>query len=287
MQAQNIRDTHASVCVVQGNAGISGNYNWQFPISHRLRNAYSVSNSRSLLELAYIVSLHNRQVYEAESNPVKINPPNFDVIEAFDVMIVGNLAWGMYSKSLDIAVVVFTGTYNTELVAVDIAYLQKTPTSLSNTTPGICLHGGFLTAYEQVQAQILSFLNKYVKPTTQVVFTGWSLGGALSSICVFDMFQRKLETGVQITNPIHYSFASPRVFNVIGANYYDSLEMHSYRILNGCDLVPTVPLAIMASSLTNFEYFQHVRKAAYFECNMESAYDNHITAYFRKYNLNL
>jgi predicted lipase len=256
---------------------------WKYPITSWVSRSYSSETASSLLELSYVVSLHNRQ-NNLGTTAVSLEYPGFDVSESFNVPLVGNVAWAFYSSKLQMIIIVFTATYNDELVVVDIDFPQKEPTNLGNTTSGLMMHGGFLTLYEQIQPALLAFVNKHSISLrgTQILLTGWSLGGAMSSICCFDLFNRVIPKCNKVPSPIHYSFASPRVFNTVGAQYYDFLGMTTFRIVNGSDIIPQVPLPVMSTE-TTYQNFMHVKTPRYFDVNLGDYYNNHIIAYLEQF----
>lgn len=200
---------------------------------------------------------------------------------------------------------------------------------MGNYIPGVKVHGGFWNFYLSIYDRLTSLLQKYVNNETQVILTGLSLGGAISTIGAIDLYQKKLSPSSIskeakllpklsdysiINNIIHYSFASPRAFDIIGTQHYNSLKLTSYRIYNGSDIIPVVPLPIMpnnplsvfrgqATSLSfqnsnsdtlteksingelNYYYFMHVENLIYFDINMGDYYGNHILAYLNEYDL--
>lgn len=260
---------------------------WQYPILNILSHEYSYEYAQSLLQFSYLVLLHNRDVDNNVPNPVTLDPPNFDVVIPINILNLCNVAWFFYSTSLNIIVIVFTGTYNDELVTADITYFQRDPSSLNNYTPGMKIHGGFYTLYESIQSILLQTVTKYTNSSTQIIVTGLSLGGAMSTICTLDLYNRILPSNIIISNLIHYSFASPRVFNNIGSEVYNKLHISTYRIQNGSDIITDVPLPLMVVSLDPIlvQDFTHVNTVKYFDMNLSSYYDNHITAYLNYYNI--
>lgn len=262
---------------------------WQYPITGKIHFDYSKSAAQSLLEFSYRVAVHNREVNDGIKNPLALNPPGFDVVVPIDttyMFMSVNVMWFFYSSSLNIVVLSATATYNNLLGMVDLNYPQVVP-NITNTVPGMKIHGGFTSLYQDVQAKLLVLLNKYVNQDTQVLLTGLSLGGAVSSITALDLFQHRLDNGVVIENLVHYSFASPRLFNTIGAKAYNELGLDSYQIHNGSDIIPVVPLPIMPMSPISSETqdFMHVGKLIYFDRNLDTYYDNHITAYLNEYDV--
>lgn len=263
----------------------STNYRkWSYPLKGRISKCYDYNIAQSLLVFNHRITYHNRQVFEQIPNPVPLNPPCFNVVIPLNIVEADreiNVAWFFYSQAYDMIVISFTATYNPILWIYDFDYLQVPPTTLYNYIDGMQSHGGFWKLYNRIQNQLLNLINIYCKKSTQIISTGWSLGGALSTLCVLDLFKRKLPNSVRIKNLIHYSFASPRVLNTLGQEYYNFLRPHSYRIVNGSDIVPVVPLPIMPKTLNPLttEDFTHVYGLQYFELNLRTYFNNHVNAY--------
>lgn len=287
---------------------------WQYPITEKLSPTYSRKSAQSLLEFSYRVSVHNREVDEGNKDPLRLDPPNFDVVIPLNTTYFFkevNVLWFFYSSSMNIVTIVATSTYNNLLFLVDLNYLQLEPKSMGNYIPGVKVHGGFWNFYLSIHERLISLLQKYVNNETQVILTGLSLGGAISTIGAIDLYQKKLSDNLTMNNIIHYSFASPRAFDIIGTQHYNSLKLASYRIHNGSDIIPVVPLPIMPASLTlslqnsksntssnsdtlteksingqlNYYYFMHVENLIYFDRNIGDYYGNHILAYLNEYDL--
>lgn len=265
-----------------------GNKKWEYPLKKQIPSCYDYRSAQSLLEFDYRITIHNRQVDDNVTNPLSLNPPRFDVVIPLYTRILDkkvNVLWFFYSSCMDIAVVSFTATYNETLWEIDFDYPQVAPLTVNNYVRGMMMHGGFWKLYSRIQDDLINLLNTYVKKRTQVISTGWSLGGATSTIGAIDMYRRKLKSGYIIKNLVHYSFASPRLFNTLGAERYDCLHIKSHRIVNGSDIVPVVPLPIMPVSFNPLvtEDFTHVNGLIYFDMNLGTYYDNHVIAYLNYY----
>lgn len=257
---------------------------WKYPLTEQVPSCYDYNTAQSLLEFNHRVTQHNRQVYNDIPHPVRLNPPNFDIVIPLNIIELGrevNVAWFFYSCELNIIVISFTATYNEILWGFDFDYFQVVPTTIYNYIDGMMMHGGFWKLYSRIQDNLLDLVNQYYKKCTQIITTGWSLGGATSTICALDLFKRRLNNGRKIRRLVHYSFASPRVVNTLGEEYYNSLHIRSHRIVNGSDIVPVVPLPIMPKTLNPLttEDFTHVEGLQYFEMNLGTYYRNHVDAY--------
>jgi len=75
--------------------------------------------------------------------------------------------------------------------------------------------------------------------------TGRSLGGALSTICAYDIHN------IDDVEIVHYSFSSPRVGNAIFAKEFNRRVVHSYWTYNTEDLVTEIPSSVMRKTLFN------------------------------------
>ncbi len=263
---------------------------WKFSIDKQMETDYSLENEGKLMEFAFRVTTHNREKHEGKPNPLNLNPPNFNVVKPLDttyLMNHVNAAWIFHSESLNTIVISFTGTYNNVLLLADASYSYADPTTINNYKTSIRLHGGFWNLYSNIQVELLNYLDQHVNDKTQIIITGFSLGGATSTICALDLYKRRLATNIVMNNILHYSYASPRVFNTEGAIHFDSLCIPSYRIANLSDMVINVPFPIIPhlSYKEPTEDFMHVYEMIYFDDNMRDYYDNHTVAYLKRHGL--
>jgi triacylglycerol lipase len=133
---------------------------------------------------------------------------------------------------------------------------------------------------------MIEIINKYYNNDTKLFISGFSLGGAISTLVALDLYKCKINDYV-INNFVHNSFASPRVFNIIGANHFDSLNISSHRIYNDSDIVPSLPFPIMMSSIKSLmiQDFMHTGKSISFNDNIGNYYDNHTLSYLKYFKL--
>lgn len=258
------------------------NKSLKYYISDQLTKEYDHENAQKLFELARKVSICN-----FENKPLVI--PKFDIVVPINTEIYFtkvNVLWLCYSTKFNIILLIFTGTYNEMLYLVDLNYKQINPDIIHNKCENMKIHGGFLSLYEKVQNEILDKISTYLTSTTQIIVAGFSLGGAMSTIAVLDLYKRVINY-TEIAEIVHYSFASPRLFNTVGAKYYDSLNLDSHRIKNDSDIIASLPFPVMISSMDSlsFEDFTHVKLAVNFNINLSNYYDNHILAYMQYYNV--
>lgn len=130
----------------------------------------------------------------------------------------------------------------------------------------IWVHAGFLAAYRSVRTEILQLLDIMMREQQgmggngdangddhtnhhegwTVYLTGHSLGGALSTLCAYDLASRS-ESGWRrrhVVPPralVNYSYGSPRVGNRAFARAFNDLVPNCWRVVNNNDAVTSVP----------------------------------------------
>lgn len=193
----------------------------------------------------------------------------------------GLLGHIFYSEGANILFIIFTGTINGCMVALDIVYGQTELEGITNYTPGLKGHRGVYLAYKSIRDQLVEVVKSYlpapnardgIAKNPQIIISGHSLGGAVSQLCALDL---------AYYDPIHYSFAAPMIFNEHGYHIFNNLVKYSYRIANISDLVVLSPLPVMP----NKDAFFHVGKLIHFQRNMGEYPLNHGLAYAQEYNL--
>lgn len=163
--------------------------------------------------------------------------------------------------------IVFTGTVFIDEWLEDFNVKQVFPKDFGNVEEGILCHKGFYDIYTSLREQITRDLTK------KTYITGHSLGGALSTLCAFDLAGLK---------PTVYTFGSPRVFNTTGAQIYDYLIPDTQRVFNTEDIFTTVPLPVAFG-----ENYEHVgsKGGISFTLNLGSLPLNHTDAYLKFLNI--
>ncbi|GAX81322.1 hypothetical protein CEUSTIGMA_g8753.t1 [Chlamydomonas eustigma] len=116
------------------------------------------------------------------------------------------------------------------------------------------VHGGFSSAYNSVRRQVVHLLDTLttssgsdaaaVSASTsdswRVMITGHSLGGALATICAYDLSVR-LSPVKKLQRISMYSFGAPRAGNKKFSEQYNLVVRDSWRCTNSKDVVPSVP----------------------------------------------
>src|SRR6185295_6854916 len=86
---------------------------------------------------------------------------------------------------------------------------------------------------------LLDYLRSVISGSDQVIMTGHSLGGALTSVVapwIADQLPKAGNTGTVAVTP--YTFAAPSAGNQAFVDYYTKLFPNSYRGVNTLDLAP-------------------------------------------------
>eukprot|EP01060_Flectonema_neradi_P038381 TRINITY_DN8021_c0_g1_i1.p1 TRINITY_DN8021_c0_g1~~TRINITY_DN8021_c0_g1_i1.p1 ORF type:complete len:1353 (+),score=158.37 TRINITY_DN8021_c0_g1_i1:77-4135(+) len=101
-------------------------------------------------------------------------------------------------------------------------------------------HRGFLRAFQVIGPEVLDRLKPILlsHKDHQVCCAGHSLGGALSMLMAY-WVRRYLHR-----KPLVYTFGSPRVGNQTFQKIYDDSIPDTFRVVNQCDVVPHIPIAM-------------------------------------------
>lgn len=169
--------------------------------------------------------------------------------------------FGYIFASIDAVLIAFTGTVFTDEWLVDLEIEQTFPEKLKNVKQGVLCHKGIYDVYASLQNQI------NVSETKKIYITGHSLGAALATLCAFDIAASK---------PVLYTFSSPRVFNITGAQLMNSFGLDIQRIFNTEDIFTSLPMPAALG-----ENYEHVGYNIPFTINLDSIPGNHTGAYLK------
>jgi len=134
----------------------------------------------------------------------------------------------------------------TDINALDLHYdLPITNTDILNEKRVYVmkLHRGFLKAYKSIRESLFAtFFNQ--SNFQQIKVYGHSLGGALSTICAFDLFANLNILPLKNVNSLFiYTYGSPSVGDNNFAIIFNKYIKNSFRIVNGLDPVPIITQA--------------------------------------------
>ena len=237
---------------------------------------YQPSLADFLFRLNWNVTSTNCWEHRYDFDP----PAEFDVVKR-----VMNFAGQMYlyflhSSELKLTILAFTGTAFAADWALNLLFNQVYPATLRNVGLGIWAHTGFYTIYAQVQAEIQRLVECYGNCTRTFLITGYSLGGALATMCALD-----LAGFPGIPQATVYTFGAPRVFNPVGAKLLDRLNKNFWRIYNTEDIISDLPPAVAGESfivnpwLRGDILYSHQGRSACWTDSRGSVLDNHSRAY--------
>tara|TARA_R110002072_G_scaffold45565_4_gene126807 strand:- start:113846 stop:114871 length:1026 start_codon:yes stop_codon:yes gene_type:complete len=182
------------------------------------------------------------------------------------------------------AMIVFSGTHykeqwknNMRMSQTKLTFLDESLNDVklshrckSNVKSSL-IHSGFYDDYDAIRECIHKWLDGKGLHISNILVTGRSLGGAVSTLCAYDL------SYVHRLSVVHYSFASPRVGNKDFADRFNSRVPYSIRVFNTSDQVCDLPLTVFGKDL-----YQHTGKpntTFAFTINTGSLVNNHIEAY--------
>lgn len=247
-------------------------------MKHEFHNEYNEDDLKKLLSLSLLVTNRNQNFIPLQlkgfgSSLIDV-PLYYDKCPIGDMKIKNRipLAHVIYNKLHNQVIIVFTGTVDLCMTGIDLVFHQQELTGILNYYPGMKAHKGFHNAYLSIRHQLIELLLPLIDKGVQIIITGHSLGGALSTICALDLAYYK---------PTHYSFAAPLSLNLKSAEIFNLLNIKSYRVANLSDLIPMFPLPIMSAN----DYFAHVGIPYLFQLNYGNYKLNHSLAYLQYFDI--
>jgi triacylglycerol lipase len=138
----------------------------------------------------------------------------------------------------------------------------------NNQTQSPSIHKGFLDFYNIFRQQIID-LN--INKSKKIIICGHSLGAAIATLNGIDMKQQGYN------NTVVYNFASPRIGDQVFADLVNS-QLKVFRVVNECDIIPTLPLAVTPNiTSNNFPFiYVHCGEQKMFSDNWLSILNNHL-----------
>jgi triacylglycerol lipase len=147
----------------------------------------------------------------------------FELLATYDVEV----SQGYLARTPDFAVLVFRGS---DSFADWRTNLASRAVPLRTSLGRVLVHDGFKQAYDLIGDQIFADINAKLPPHLGVYVTGHSFGAAIAQIASAALERDTLAAC--------YTFGAPRVGDIA----FDSLVLcPHYRIVNGWDLVSTMP----------------------------------------------
>lgn len=194
-----------------------------------------------------------------------------------------NPLFGILWSNEKVIYICFRGTIDSKEWIQDFNYIQNTFSKHENvkqekamflrSTESVDInpevHGGFLNIYNNFRDKLLDKIVE-LNPV-QVLVSGHSLGAGIATICGLDL-------KLMGYNTIVYNFASPRVGDNTFCDLVKSSNLPLYRIVNTCDIVPTLPPPVCPNFKDAYKpyIYTHCGQAIYFTDNWKSITNNHL-----------
>jgi triacylglycerol lipase len=202
--------------------------------------------------------------YENDGDFIK--PKGYKLVSSFKGDALGIEEWfGFILESKNNVIIAFRGTDSDPDWIVDAEVSQL---RFPYVPKPYFVHKGFLTTYESCRSQIRK--NLLETPSKKPIFvTGHSLGGALATLCAFDL-------AINHYNISSITFASPRVGDPLFIEIYNKKVKHSQRFVNVFDIVPLLPPETIYSPITDQTwYYKHVLQEESFGLQTGTLTGNH------------
>ena len=141
---------------------------------------------------------------------------------------------GLFGNTNDTLILAFRGSEETGITdwITDLKFLSADYPYGGGSD--IAVHAGFIEAYQSIRESIFKVAKD--TPHKKIICTGHSLGSALATLCALDLACNL--SGKQISS---YTYGSPKVGDPNFVKFYNQKVPHSYRFVNGPDIIPMVP----------------------------------------------
>jgi hypothetical protein len=129
----------------------------------------------------------------------------------------------------------------------------------------IAVDKGFYDLYDILKPDVMSIISDMTRKyaTNKLFITGHSLGGALATICSFDIMYNEFPYDISYL----ITFGSPRVGNVYFSDYFNAYSIYSKRITHNYDIVPHVPEEFLGYKHVSNEIWYNEDNTEYTICN--------------------
>ena len=91
-----------------------------------------------------------------------------------------------------------------------------------------------------------------IQPHAKLLITGHSLGSALATLAVPDIMAHLPQANSDTI--LHCNFASPRTGDPTFVSAYNAFNVKTFRLVNTCDIVPTVPASVVTKDLPIYKH---------------------------------
>lgn len=177
---------------------------------------------------------------------------------------------GMVVASGNTAYVIFRGTESVSEWVGDSRFLQA-----SFLKGWGKVHKGFRQIYKSCAEELFSIVSSLGPEIEHLYIAGHSLGAAVATLACVEIAEKS-----RFKNPIHYTFASPRVGSLEFVSKFVEVFPQSYRFLNTEDIVITEPKAALIGKLCQYA---HVGIPLAFSHHGGSLKENHLLESYIQY----
>lgn len=174
-------------------------------------------------------------------------------------LIEGEFAIYGYNNFYDLVFVGFRGSTNLKNWLTNIHFSMIYP-----YTSSIGLEKGFYNLFNSMKDEIydnISIISKKYD-TKNILITGHSLGGAISTLLTFDMLYNNLPYEISLI-----TFGSPRVGNQNFVEEFNKYNIYSPRITHYYDIVPHLPQEFLNYKHISQEIWYNEDNTEYIICN--------------------
>lgn len=186
----------------------------------------------------------------------------------------GQAFWSEGEHKKNYCCLVFSGTYSSSQWNNNLNLNLSSAAHLNGAHTDAQVHSGFVKTYDSIRDEVWDWLEENRWRFRWVIVTGRSLGGAISTLCAYDLARELKRRNIGL---IHYTFASPRVGNPVFADDFNQKVPQSMRIYNTEDLVVDLPPPVWRSN--TYKHVGRPRNNRPFTSNQGDLVFNHIEAY--------
>eukprot|EP01094_Clydonella_sp_ATCC50884_P025480 TRINITY_DN6707_c0_g1_i1.p1 TRINITY_DN6707_c0_g1~~TRINITY_DN6707_c0_g1_i1.p1 ORF type:complete len:287 (-),score=89.98 TRINITY_DN6707_c0_g1_i1:346-1206(-) len=177
--------------------------------------------------------------------------------------------FGGYYPTYDTIIVSFRGSSSIRNWIEDLENIRSEPYKNSTT---MRIGDGWWNAYLSIRKEVLNGVAALVAqhPTSPIAVTGHSLGAAVAATCALDL----VESGYP--NTYLYDYGEPRVGNADYASYAAQQIKAYFRVVNGDDIVPTLPYQALGFKHSPTEVWEDPAASLNFKvCSSTDGEDRH------------
>ncbi|KAJ1678178.1 hypothetical protein EV182_004616 [Spiromyces aspiralis] len=183
------------------------------------------------------------------------------VVTTWDIIYPTSSGYLAVNDALENIIIAFRGTAIDLSVLIDLQFELKGLSEFIGSVPssyaGAQVHSGFGQAFQASRPRHYDRLRDLMSqhPSYKVYITGHSFGAAQAALCALDLGNTLKQNGQvdQLSRVTVYTYGEPRVGNQEFEDFYTSVGVETYRVVNQKDIVPAVPPRFL-------EYVHHKKR---------------------------